>query len=177
MKNLTSLIIFSLLLCFTAHPARAEEEKAAPVLSVGQKFPDYNFQDPHEKPMTIAPETKLLLLSFEMELSKGIHTWLSEKDKNYLSQHNAQYIADITPMPAIISYLFGKPKMRKYEFPIMLADDAEFGPKFPKEEEKITVMQINQDKQIESISFYKDMNEIAAAYFGEPLPAVTEEDK
>lgn len=175
MKHFASLVVLSLLINLIAQPAFAEKEKAAPVLSVGEKFPDYNFQDPHEKPITIAPDTRLLLLSFEMELSKGIHTWLSEKDKNYLSKHNTQYIADITPMPAIISYLFGKPKMRKYEFPIMLADDSEFGPKFPKEEEKITVMQINQDKQIESISFYKDMNEIAAAFFGEPLPAKTEE--
>jgi len=165
MNKSTKIASILLLLTFFAQNVVAEPE--ADQLTVGQSFPIYKFEDPFGKPQVIKDDTKFVLISFEMELSKSMHTWLSEKDADFLEKHNVQYIADITEMPAIISYLFGKPKMRKYKFPILLADDENFEKRFPKEEGKFVVFKLGENKEIEDVTFFSDMESLSAKYLSE----------
>lgn len=139
----------------------------------GSKLEQYEFEDQHGEKKTISAETKLLLMSFEMDLSKQIHEFLQNKEPDYLEKHNAQYVVDITPMPSIITWLFAGPKMRKYKFPILLADDDEFAPKYPKEPGKIAALKIDKDRTISSIKFFESMEEVDKAYFQEPRIAVS----
>ena len=160
MKNNFIFIAISLL----TFNVIADENVVKPI-TVGDVFKPYTFENPHEEKHTLKPETKLVIMSFEMEISKGIHTWLEKKEPDFLAKHNAEYVADITEMPGIITYLFARPKMQKYEFPILLADDDDFAPQFPKEEGKFVLFELNQNKEVVKISYFTNMDELSHEYF------------
>lgn len=178
-----SLILFVLLAISLPTSALANEGGAAmnseqaqvsnSMVHPGSTLEQYEFEDQHGEKKTISPDTNLLLMSFEMDLSKQIHGFLENKDPNYLEQHHAQYVVDITPMPSIITWLFAGPKMRKYKFPILLADDDEFAPKYPKEPGKIAALKIDKDRTISSIQFFDSMEEVDKTYFQEPRISVS----
>jgi hypothetical protein len=113
------------------------------VLAVGENFPVRPLTDQHENPVNLGSETELVLLSFDMALSKSMHGFLSEKEPDYLATHSTQYVSDIAKMPKIITFLFAGPKMRKYPFPIILNEADDFGPLFPQQEDKITAIKLD----------------------------------
>jgi hypothetical protein len=165
-----AFVSLSFLLALTAGPAQvlAEEaaaEGAAAPVAVGQAFPVRALEDQHGQPVKLGADTDLVLLSFNMELSKSIHGFLSEKDPDYLATHRTQYVSDIAKMPGIITFLFAGPKMRKYPFPIILNEADDFGPLFPQEEEKITAVSLDDKGAVASIAFFDSMEEVEQTYW------------
>jgi hypothetical protein len=167
--NLLKIIFLVLVISFFSSFAFAESQPTAHALRVGEKFESLILQDQHGGKVSVPDRAKFVLISSSMKLSKEIHEWLSKKDSNYLASKDAQYIADITPMPDIITYLFAGPKMRRYKFEIILADDPSFAPKFPQSEDRLAVFTLDKDGVVIDTSFYKSIEEAAAEKFGEAV--------
>ncbi len=164
-----ALILLSLVLA-PVNGLVAEEAKPEPTartLSIGDQFPNQTYEDPHEAKHQLNPDTQYVLVSFEMELSKGIHTWLSEKEPDYLEKHKMQYVSDITKMPSIITFLFARPKMKRYKFPILLAKDEKFAPQFPILEGKFALFELDDDRIVKEVRYFKDMPTLDRVVFGE----------
>ena len=168
-RRASASIVLSILCSFLLYPCTSvlAEEVQKPI-AAGDKFQGYALEDQHGVKHDLGADTRLVLVSFDMDLSKSVHAWLSTKEPNFLEQHNAEYVVDITEMPGLISYLFAKPKMRKYPFEILLADDVSFSPKFPKEESKLVVISLLPDKTIKEIRFLSSMEEVDKDYFQQP---------
>jgi len=122
-----------------------------------------NFQlaDQFEKTHTIDATIKTIIFSAEKETSAGLNEFLSSKEKGFLEKHNAVFIADISGMPSIISYLFALPKMKKYNYNVLLIED-EDDTRFSKQEAKLTVYKL-QNGVIKSIE-YIDTKDIPAIF-------------
>ena len=170
MKVFSLLLVKVTLLTIIFSSSLIADENQTKKIGIGDTFKSYNFENPNEEIKTLKPNTKLLLVSFEMELSKGIHSWLEGKEADYLEKHNAEYIADITKMPSIITYLFARPKMKKYAFPILLIKDENFAPEFPVEEGKFIAFELDESKKIKNMSYFQNMDEVEKAYFVAPSP-------
>ena len=165
------LLVISFLFCITTSFAEEAKNKSADNASpppVASSLSSYVFEDPHGEEKTIRPDTRLVLMSFDMELSKGIHKFLEKKDANYLKEHRAEYVADISPMPAVITWLFAGPKMRRYSFPMLLADDDAFAENYPKKEGKISVIQLDDNRTIRDVAFLGSMKEVEETFFKAP---------
>ncbi len=175
MKLLPQTISIFLLLLSSIN-LQAEDQVAAKPLEykVGDLFEPYKLQTQHKKPHTMSPETKVIVLSFEMSLSKKVHQALDSKDKDYLKNHQTEYVADISDMPDIITFLFAGPKMRGYDFPIIWARDEDFDLRYPKKEGKLTVIQLDQENKIKNISYLKSIKEVATKVYGEESSVVKE---
>lgn len=143
-----------LLACLCLTPALAE--KVSPPVD----FPAYTLADQHGKERVLQPETRTVIMSFDMNLSKGIHEWLAKKDPDYLAQHRAEYVADISPMPAVINKLFAGPKMRKYKFPIIQATAEDFADDYPHEEGKISLFALTDDQSKATVTFVKTVADL-----------------
>jgi len=163
------LILLSLVLAPIGGLLAEEATPAATpkTLSIGDQFPSQTYEDPHEAKHQLNPDTKYVLVSFEMEISKGIHNWLADKDPNYLEQHKMEYVADITKMPSIITFLFARPKMKKYKFPILLAKDEKFAPQFPILEGKFAVFELDDTRKVKEVRYFKDMESLDRVLFGD----------
>jgi len=121
-------------------------------LSVSQPFPSTTLEDQFEKRHTVNEKDKLVIVSYERDVSDAVNAYLKKQPKGFLADRNAKYIADISAMPTIISTLFALPKMRDYSYPIMLNYDGGFGKKFDKKEGKLTVYRL-EDGKVVSIDF------------------------
>ena len=138
-----------------------EAAPAAPkAVAVGEKFPGYELEDQHGNKHSLDPATQIVLISTNMELSKSVHGWLLEKPPTYLADHHIEYVSDITDMPGIISWMFAKPKMRKYPFRILLADDEAFAPNYPAEEAKLAAFELAPDRTVKRIAFLNSVAEV-----------------
>ncbi len=166
-------VLLSLSLAPVVALADSDGEQVPNMVAPGQQLEAYVFEDPHGVKKTIKEDTEVVLMSFEMDLSKKIHAYLEEKDPDYLPKHKAEYVIDISPMPSIITWLFAGPKMRKYPFPILLVDDDDFAERYPKEEGKIAAIELNKDRTISKIEFFENMEEVDKKVFQKPQLAIT----
>ncbi len=163
-RLLITISIFLVPLLSLAEEATDPKPK---VYQVGDYFEPYKLQTQHKKPHTLSPDTNVILVSFEMSLSKKVHQALEKRDKDFLKDHQTEYVADISDMPDIITFLFAGPKMRGYDFPIIWAREDDFDLKYPKKKERLTVIELDQDKKIKNISFLKSIKDVSSKIYGE----------
>jgi hypothetical protein len=128
----------------------------------GQPFPSYTLTDPHGTTNTLKSDTRFVIMASEMPISKSITAWLTAKEPGFLEARQAEYVSDITPMPAIISYLFAKPKMRKYPFRMLLADDPDFSKIYPRQKERLALFILDDQHIVQDVQFLATPQELDA---------------
>jgi hypothetical protein len=114
---------------------------------VGEKLPALSLPDQFEKELQVKSTDRVLIMAFEKDISTAINNYLKAKPANYLDDHHARYISDISAMPSFVTSMFALPKMKKYPFSIMLIRD-DLGEQFSKKKDKITVYKIKNRKVI-----------------------------
>ena len=63
----------------------------------------FELKDQFEKKHTVNSDVQTIIFSAEKDTSAGLNEFLSSKEKGFLEQNNAVFIADISGMPSIIS--------------------------------------------------------------------------
>lgn len=147
MKILLRWVAFAAVGCCCAGAAWAAE------LKEGDAFPPYTLTDPHGVTNTLGAETRAVIISSEKGISEQVNAWLKQKPHGYLEAHRAEYVSDITPMPAIITTLFALPKMKKYPFRLLLAQDENFAKTYPHRPGKIALFLLDDRHAIRGLHF------------------------
>lgn len=138
MKSLIVLIIISIF-------------SFANSLKVNDSIGRFSLPNQFDKKVDVNSEAKMIIVTFEKDTSSDVNAFLNSKNRNFLVEHKALYIADISQMPSIITRLFALPKMRKYAYEILLIY-SEDNNKFSKEDEKISIYKLNNGV-IQSIEY------------------------
>lgn len=134
----------------------------AELVSKGQPFSPYTLPDPHGVTNTLKAETRFVIVASEMTISKSITAWLTAKEPGFLEARRAEYVSDITPMPGLISYLFAKPKMRKYPFRMLLAEDPSFAQTYPRKEGHLALFVLDDQQVVSDLHFLAKPEELDA---------------
>jgi hypothetical protein len=145
LKSIISVILF-LSVCF------------AQSVKVGEELKPFTLSDQFDKVHSIDTQKYgLFLISSQKEVSSWVNGFLKTKSKNFLDQNRAVYICDIHTMPSIVTSLFALPKMRKYNYTMMLF--YEKNRVFPVREDALTVVKF-KNKKVQTIRFIKDEKKI-----------------
>ncbi len=131
-------------------------------LTVGSELPALTVKDQFDKEFTIDAKVKTVIFSATKEESNVIKEFLATKDKDYLTNNNIAYVADITGMPSLISKFIAIPKMKDYAFSILLIDEDNKA-LFPVEEDKISIITLENSK-VTNIKFIKTTEELVATF-------------
>lgn len=118
---------------------------------VNQNIGSFSLVNQFDEKQTVDSNIQTILVSFEKDTSADVNEFLKEKDKNFLKENNTVFIADISGMPSIITKLFALPKMKKYNYNILLIYDEE-DKRFVSQEEKLTLYKL-ENGVIKSISY------------------------
>ncbi len=118
---------------------------------VNQNIGSFSLVNQFDEKQTVDSNIQTILVSFEKDTSADVNEFLKEKDKNFLRANNAVFIADISGMPSIITKLFALPKMKKYNYSVLLIYDEE-DKRFVSQEEKLTLYKL-ENGVIRSISY------------------------
>ncbi len=125
---------------------------AADTYKIGDKLDAFTVKDQHEKAYSFTPGPKILLVSFEMGTGKKANKWFAEKGADFLPKQQAVFIADIHGMPGV-GRVFALPKMKKYPHRILLGDDKNLLLRYPKQDDRLTVLRLDADATITAIDF------------------------
>lgn len=124
---------------------------AGSTFSVGDKIGNFSLVNQFDEKQTIDSSVKTMLVSFEKGTGADVNEFLSQQSSDFLKQHHAVFIANISGMPMVITKMFALPKMRGYKHPVLLIYD-ENDSRFKSQEEKTTLYRL-EDGVIKSIEF------------------------
>jgi hypothetical protein len=116
---------------------------AALALEPGERLAPWTLLDQHDVPYTLSEQTRVLLVARDMDGAKLVNAALEGKPKGYLEQRQAIFLADVSRMPRIIATLFALPKMRDYNYRILLDRDARIAPRYPAGEGEVLLLQLD----------------------------------
>ncbi len=131
-------------------------------LKVGSKI-EFTLPDQFDKPHTLEPGTQTLIMTFAKESSHVVRNFLKSKPDDYLLMHEAEYIADIHPMPTIIRNAFAMPDLKKSNYPVLLIYEKKISELFKNPEHSDDIMIVTLENQsVKAIDFAKDAKAIEA---------------
>ena len=146
MKNiiLALLVAFSFIGCNSK--SDAQTANATPKLVVGKSLSDLKLNDQNAKPQTISKETKIVFFSFAKPTGHECNKFLESKPANFLQEHHAIYVADVSPAPSLIKKFFILPDLKKLKFPILLINSDKLSAEYSKgiNKDKIVVVYLHQ---------------------------------
>ena len=121
---------------------------------VNSNIGSFELKDQFDKQNTVNSDVQTIIFSAERGTSSAINDFLSTKDADFLQKNNAVFIADISGMPSIITSIFALPKMKKYNYKVLLIYDEE-EKRFLKKEETLTVYKL-ENGVITSVNYVKE---------------------
>ena len=122
-------------------------------LEPGERLAPWTLLDQHDVPYTLNDETRILLVARDMDGAKLVNAALEGKPKGYLDERHAVFLADISRMPRIIATLFALPKMRDYNYRILIDRDARIAPRYQVGEGEVLWLQLEDGKLVEQRVF------------------------
>ncbi len=138
---------------------------AAELYKVGDVFAPFTTNDQHEKPYTLSPDVRLIIVSFTMGAGKDANRFFEKQPLSLFADHQAVFLSNIYGMPAVGRF-FALPKMRKYPHRILLADAENFLERYPQQEDKLTVFRLDASARITAIEFVDPEKGLPAVFAG-----------
>lgn len=120
-------------------------------LKVGDEIGHKNFKDQFEKELVITKDTKEIIAVFSKDSGEKVKEFL-DNNSGYLKKNSSVYIADMSQVPSFVMSFFMMPKFKKYNYTMGLIADEKKAEYFPQQEDKITVIKLNNFK-VEKIDF------------------------
>lgn len=92
-------------------------------LSINDKINNFSLANQFDEKKTIDSKVNTIIVSFEKDTGKEVNEFLEQKTSDFLREHHAVFIANISGMPMIITKMFALPKMKNYKHEILLIYD------------------------------------------------------
>ena len=141
-----------LLLCLISASAMA--------LETGERLAPWTLLDQHDQAYTLDNQLQVLLVAQSMDAAKLVDAALQGKPKGYLEQRHTVFLADISRMPTVIATLFALPKMRDYNYRILLDRDARITPRYPVDSASVLWLDL-RDGKLQGQRSFTDARELA----------------
>ncbi|WP_130538194.1 hypothetical protein [Thiomicrorhabdus indica] len=126
-----------------------------------QTLPATQFQDANEQTIELTPQTKWVLLSSEKAAGKAVKESLEALEITDVEAVGGLYIADVSAMPGFITKLFAIPKMQDYSFRMAVVNDETQLQGWPKKEDHVTAMKLN-NLYVESVEYFDNAEALQA---------------
>ncbi len=120
-------------------------------LSINDKINNFSLANQFDEKKTIDSKINTIIVSFEKDTGKEVNEFLEQKTSDFLREHHAVFIANISGMPMIITKMFALPKMKNYKHEILLIYD-ENDDRF-KAQEGVSTLYRLENGVIKSIEF------------------------
>lgn len=131
-------------------------------LNVGSEI-SLTIPDQFNTSHSVNRDTKTLILTFAKDTGHTVKAFLTRKDRDYLSNKNALFVADISPMPVVIRNTFALPDLQKSPFSVLLIYDEKISEKFkdPKHKDEIGIVTLDNGvvKSVEYITTEDELTE------------------
>lgn len=145
-------LILLLLICIFAK---------ASTLKIDDKISSFSLPNQFDKIHTINGETSKIIVTSEKDNVELVNDFLSSKDNDFLDKNHTVFIDNISKISSLIVKMFIIPKLREYNYDILLIHN-ESSKRFLEKENKISVYIIENAKvkDIKYISSKKELERV-----------------
>ena len=127
---------------------------------IGQPIKPLSLKDQFDVEHNITSTTKKVIFTFKKASSHIVKDYLATQKAEYLAERDAMYVADVSAMPAFISF-FVLPMLTSNEFPILVIEDEEQAEAYKNEEQIEAVMLvILEDSMVVDIKYINSEEEL-----------------
>ena len=164
MKKILAILAITLL--FLGCSSKSEDTTNVEAkLAVGKSLKDLKLNDQNEKPETLSADTQIIFFSFSKPMGHACNEFLESKPADFLAQHHAVYVADVSPAPSLIKKMFILPDLKELKFPILLINDDKLSAEFTKGMDKDSIVVVHLDNyKITKIDNLKDAKELETLF-------------
>lgn len=145
--------------------ALVAQDAVAGTLQPGSALPALALSDQHDAPAPLPADTRLLLVSRDMDGGDVVKKALAEDGAARLAAAKAVYVADISRMPGFVTNMFALPAMRKRGYTVVLDRDGKATADVPFEEGKVTVLSLDAGS-VTAVRFVATAAELDAVLAG-----------
>ncbi|HIP42237.1 MAG TPA: hypothetical protein EYG90_07005 [Campylobacterales bacterium] len=130
--------------------------------NVGSKI-TFTLPDQFDKAHALTNDTKTLILVFAKATGHTVKEFLKQESKTFLPEHNALFVADISPMPTVIRNTFALPDLKKSEYSVLLIYDKAIAKQLKNDTqaEKIAIVTLNNGT-VEAVKYVATAEELKA---------------
>lgn len=131
------------------------------VLRPGDTLPTFKLNDQHDKPYPIPANSRVLLVTADKTSGELAHEVLKDIPQPEQERRGIVYLADLSGMPSFITRMFALPKMRDYEYRMMIGFEPEQTAMLPRVADAVTVIELDAGR-IKSVEPVRDIATLKA---------------
>ena len=114
----------ALALLFIACGSKSEEIATTEAkIAVGKSLTNLSLKDQFDKVHTLGATTSKVVLALDKESAHICNDFFITQTPEYLSEHNTQFIADVSAAPSLIRSMFIMPGLRDFKHTVLILDD------------------------------------------------------
>jgi hypothetical protein len=118
-------------------------------------MPGISLADQHDRAGQVDADTRLLVFAPDRSSSETAHEVLSEIGDEAMAQAGIRYVADISAMPGLVTKLFALPKMRDYNYRVLLGREPGDTAALPRRADQVTLIRAEAG-QVSAVSYAAD---------------------
>ena len=159
-------IVFALLsvLVFLGCSSKSSsDEVIESKLVVGHSLESLQLKDQHAQVTPITQEVEKVIFAFSKDVGHDCNDFFASKEKGYLAQHKAMFVADISAAPSLIRSMFIMPGLKDFEHTILVIDEEKISNwyKISEKTEKIVLSSL-ENFIITKIEYFDTVQELEA---------------
>lgn len=162
MKQIMMGLIVSLLFLGCAKEELvAVESKVA----VGKSLETLKLNDQFGKPQSLSVDTKKVIFAFSKDMGHLSNEYFDKQDPNFLPEHYALFVADVSAAPSLIRSMFIMPGLKEFKHTVLLIEDENVAASYRIDEQSEKVMILDVDNFIiKNITFVESEDELAKVF-------------
>lgn len=142
-----------LLVCFSCAVLWADPSVALKELQA------LSYVDAHDNTLALPDDVKRIVISFDQEGNGLMTTFLKTQPEGFIPSQEALYIGDISAMPFLVTKLFAKPRMQRYDFPLYLHEEDALKSLVPSKPDHVTVLVVDENGTTQELFFTQTAQE------------------
>ncbi len=158
------VLTLALMLTFLGCSSKGKEDaNVTPSLVVGKSLKSLTLNDQFEKPHTLDAGTQKVIFAFSKDMAHTCNDFFATQKPEYLAEHHAVFIADVSAAPSLIRSMFIMPGLKDFKHTVLIFEDATKAAPFRAkiDTEKIIIVSLKDDKitDIKPINSAKELKE------------------
>ncbi len=114
------------------------------MLTVNQPLPTLRLTDQHNQVWQLPTHTRLVLFAAGRKAANVVQSVLAKEPPDFLLQHSAVYVVDMSKMPAFATRMFALPALREMPFRVGVSMDEAVLAGWPRQPDAVTLIELTQ---------------------------------
>jgi len=145
--------------------ARDETAAVKSKMAVGESLEALTLKDQFNTPQSLNAETKKVIFAFSKDMGHMSNAYFDKQDPNFLAEHNAVFVADVSSAPSLIRSMFIMPGLKEFKHPVLVIDDENTAASYRIDANRDKLMVVDIEYFIiKKISFVESEDELAKVF-------------